>query len=84
MFRGGPDEKTAYTEAIKKFEESHEDVKVKIINTDADQYATKLSAAVSGGNVPDVFILILEVSQIMLIMASLKILQKKLKMQILI
>ncbi|MEZ2715799.1 sugar ABC transporter substrate-binding protein [Niallia circulans] len=57
MFRGGPDEKTAYTEAIKKFEESHEDVKVKIINTDADQYATKLSAAVSGGNVPDVFYL---------------------------
>lgn len=57
MFRGGPDEKTAYTEAIKKFEESHEGVSVKIINTDADQYATKLSAAVSGGNVPDVFYL---------------------------
>lgn len=57
MFRGGPDEKTAYTDAIKKFEESHEGVSVKIINTDADQYATKLSAAVSGGNVPDVFYL---------------------------
>jgi len=57
MFRGGTDEKTAYTEAIKKFEESHEGVSVKIINTDADQYATKLSAAVSGGNVPDVFYL---------------------------
>lgn len=57
MFRGGPDEKTAYTAAIKKFEDSHEGVKVKIINTDADQYATKLSAAVSGGNVPDVFYL---------------------------
>ncbi|WP_396898649.1 ABC transporter substrate-binding protein [Niallia taxi] len=57
MFRGGEDEKTAYTAAIKKFEEQHEGVKVKIINTDADQYSTKLSAAVSGGNVPDVFYL---------------------------
>ncbi|KAB7666318.1 ABC transporter substrate-binding protein [Bacillus sp. B1-b2] len=57
MFRGGPDEKTAYTEAIKKFEEAHEGVSVKIINTDADQYSTKLSAAVSGGNIPDVFYL---------------------------
>ena len=28
---------------------------VKIIATDADQYATKLQAAISGGNMPDVF-----------------------------
>lgn len=54
MFRGGEDEKKAYSAAIKKFEEA-EDVKVKIISTDADQYATKLQAAISGGNLPDVF-----------------------------
>lgn len=54
MFRGGQDEKKAYEAAIKKFEEK-EDVKVKIVVTDADQYATKLQAAISGGKVPDVF-----------------------------
>lgn len=54
MFRGGEDEKKAYAAAIEKFEED-EGVKVKIISTDADQYATKLQAAIAGGNVPDVF-----------------------------
>ncbi|MBF6625962.1 sugar ABC transporter substrate-binding protein [Aerococcaceae bacterium zg-BR9] len=54
MFRGGEDEKKAYEAAIKKFEEA-EKVSVEIIATDADQYATKLQAAISGGNVPDVF-----------------------------
>lgn len=54
MFRGGEDEKKAYEAAIKKFEEN-ENVSVEIIATDADQYATKLQAAISGGNVPDVF-----------------------------
>ncbi|MGT2666047.1 ABC transporter substrate-binding protein [Streptococcus rifensis] len=54
MFRGGEDEKKAYQAAINKFEEA-EGVKVKIIATDADQYATKLQAAISGGNTPDVF-----------------------------
>ncbi|MET3558866.1 multiple sugar transport system substrate-binding protein [Streptococcus rupicaprae] len=54
MFRGGEDEKKAYQAAISKFEES-EGIKVKIIATDADQYATKLQAAISGGNIPDVF-----------------------------
>ena len=54
MFRGGEDEKKAYSAAIAQFEKE-EDVKVKIISTDADQYATKLQAAISGGNVPDVF-----------------------------
>lgn len=54
MFRGGQDEKKAYEAAIKQFEEK-EDVKVKMIVTDADQYATKLQAAISGGNTPDVF-----------------------------
>ena len=54
MFRGGQDEKKAYEAAIKKFEEK-EDVKVKMVVTDADQYATKLQAAISGGKVPDVF-----------------------------
>ncbi|MHC5375023.1 ABC transporter substrate-binding protein [Enterococcus sp. LJL120] len=54
MFRGGEDEKKAYEAAIKQFEEA-EGVSVKIIATDADQYATKLQAAISGGNMPDVF-----------------------------
>ena len=54
MFRGGPDEKAAYEEAIARFTEET-GTKVDIIVTDADQYGTKLQAAVSGGKVPDVF-----------------------------
>lgn len=54
MFRGGEDEKKAYQATISEFEKN-EDVKVKIVATDADQYATKLQAAISGGKVPDVF-----------------------------
>ncbi|AEE45039.1 ABC transporter substrate-binding protein [Cellulomonas fimi] len=54
MFRGGPDEKAAYEAAIAKFTEDT-GTKVKVIVTDADQYATKLQAAVAGNNVPDVF-----------------------------
>lgn len=54
MFRGGPDEKAAYQEAIDRYTEDT-GVKVNMIVTDADQYATKLQAAVAGNNVPDVF-----------------------------
>ena len=54
MFRGGPDEKAAYEEAIERYTEDT-GIKVEMIVTDADQYATKLQAAVSGGKVPDVF-----------------------------
>lgn len=54
MFRGGPDERAAYEEAIARFTEDT-GVKVDVIVTDADQYGTKLQAAVSGGKVPDVF-----------------------------
>lgn len=54
MFRGGADEKTAYQAAIDKYT-ADTGVKVKMIVTDADQYATKLQAAVAGNNVPDVF-----------------------------
>ena len=54
MFRGGPDEKKAYETAIKKFT-ADTGVKVEMIVTDADQYATKLQAAVAGNKVPDVF-----------------------------
>ena len=54
MFRGGPDEKAAYEAAIAKYT-ADTGVKVKVIVTDADQYATKLQAAVAGNNVPDVF-----------------------------
>ncbi|MBD3919814.1 sugar ABC transporter substrate-binding protein [Paenibacillus sp. PR3] len=55
MFRGGPDEQKAYTAVIKKFEEDHPGVKVKIVTTTADQYATKLKASIAGHSVPDVF-----------------------------
>lgn len=55
MYRGGEDEKKAYGQAIKQFEKTHKDVKVKIIVTSADNYATKLQAAISGNKVPDVF-----------------------------
>ena len=54
MFRGGADEKTAYQAAIDKYTKDT-GVKVNVIVTDADQYATKLQAAVAGNNVPDVF-----------------------------
>jgi multiple sugar transport system substrate-binding protein len=54
MFRGGPDEKKAYEAAIEKYTEAT-GVDVEMIVTDADQYATKLQAAVAGNNVPDVF-----------------------------
>ena len=54
MFRGGDDEKAAYQAAINRFTEDT-GVKVNVIVTDADQYGTKLQAAVSGKNVPDVF-----------------------------
>jgi multiple sugar transport system substrate-binding protein len=54
MFRGGPDEKKAYETAIKKFT-ADTGVEVEMIVTDADQYATKLQAAVAGNKVPDVF-----------------------------
>lgn len=54
MFRGGADEKAAYQTAIDKFTEDT-GVKVQMTVTDADQYATKLQAAVSGNKVPDVF-----------------------------
>lgn len=55
MYRGGEDEKKAYGQAIKDFEKTHKNVKVKIIVTSADNYATKLQAAISGNKVPDVF-----------------------------
>jgi len=55
MFRGGDAEKEAYTAAIKAFEQAHEGVDVKIIMTTADEYATKLKAAITGKQVPDVF-----------------------------
>ncbi len=54
MFRGGTDEKAAYQAAIDKYTEAT-GVKVDVIVTDADQYATKLQAAVAGNAVPDVF-----------------------------
>ncbi|WP_221932997.1 ABC transporter substrate-binding protein [Tessaracoccus rhinocerotis] len=56
MFRGGEDERKAYDQAIAAFEEQT-GAKVKVIVTDADQYRTKLQAAITGGQVPDVFYL---------------------------
>jgi len=54
MFRGSDAEKAAYTDAIKQFEKDH-DVTVKIIMTTADEYSTKLKAAITGKQIPDVF-----------------------------
>ena len=54
MFRGGEDEKAAYGTAIKAFETAN-DVKVKMIVTTADDYSTKLKAAIAGKQIPDVF-----------------------------
>ncbi|WP_406248679.1 ABC transporter substrate-binding protein [Microbacterium sp. M] len=54
MFRGNDAEKEAYTAAIKQFEKDH-DAKVKIIMTTADDYSTKLKAAITGKQIPDVF-----------------------------
>ncbi len=55
MFRGGPDEQTAYKKTVEKFEADHPNVKVKVITTAPDQYMTKLKAAITGKSVPDVF-----------------------------
>lgn len=54
MYRGSEDEKAAYQEAIDRFSKDT-GVEVEVIVTDADQYSTKLQAAISGNNVPDVF-----------------------------
>jgi multiple sugar transport system substrate-binding protein len=54
MFRGGEAEEAAYTKAIEDFEAAN-DIDVKIIMTTADEYATKLKAAIAGKQVPDVF-----------------------------
>lgn len=55
MFRGGTTEEKAYKEVIKAFEEDNPGVKVNMIVTAGDQYATKLKAAITGNQVPDVF-----------------------------
>ncbi|GHD41453.1 sugar ABC transporter substrate-binding protein [Mycetocola manganoxydans] len=54
MFRGGEDEKKAYEKAIAEFEKAN-DIEVDVIVTTADQYITKLKAAIAGKKVPDVF-----------------------------
>lgn len=54
MFRGSDAEKAAYTAAIEQFEKDN-DVTVKIIMTTADEYSTKLKAAITGKQIPDVF-----------------------------
>lgn len=54
MFRGGEYDKLAYEQAIASFEEET-GASVTMIITDADQYATKLQAAIAGNKVPDVF-----------------------------
>lgn len=54
MFRGNDAEKAAYTAAIKQFEKDN-GAKVTIIMTTADDYNTKLKAAITGKKAPDVF-----------------------------
>ncbi|WP_199176368.1 ABC transporter substrate-binding protein [Actinomyces qiguomingii] len=56
MFRGGADEKAAYQIAIDNFSKAN-NCTVKVITTDPDQYSTKLQAAITGNQVPDVFYL---------------------------
>jgi multiple sugar transport system substrate-binding protein len=55
MFRGGTTEQKAFENVIKEFEKNNEGVKVKMIVTSGDQYATKLKAAITGNQIPDVF-----------------------------
>lgn len=55
MFRGGTAEEKAYQTAIDAFEKQNPGVEVEMIVTAADQYATKLKAAITGNQVPDVF-----------------------------
>lgn len=55
MFRGQPIEEEAYKKAIEQFEADNPGVKVNMTVTAADQYDTKLTAAITGNQVPDVF-----------------------------
>jgi multiple sugar transport system substrate-binding protein len=55
MFRGNPEELKAYKATVKRFEESHTDVKVNMVQTAPDQYDTKLKSAIAGRKIPDVF-----------------------------
>ncbi|WP_078434768.1 extracellular solute-binding protein [Metabacillus halosaccharovorans] len=44
-----------YEEAVKRFEENHPDVEVKMLQIPNDAYKQKLSVAMSGNKAPDVF-----------------------------
>jgi multiple sugar transport system substrate-binding protein len=55
MFRGQPKELDAYKATVKKYEESHPNVKVTVVSVAPDQYDTKLKAAIAGHKIPDVF-----------------------------
>ncbi|WP_235988923.1 ABC transporter substrate-binding protein [Aquibacillus kalidii] len=55
MFRGSTEEEAAYKKVIDQFEADHEDVEVKLNTIPADNYATKLKAAITGKKIPDVF-----------------------------
>lgn len=55
MFSGQPKEQEAFKAVVKKFEEANPDVKVNVVVTAGDQYATKLQAAIAGRKIPDVF-----------------------------
>jgi len=55
MYSGQPQEQEAYKKVVKKFEEANPNVKVNVVVTAGDQYATKLQAAIAGRKVPDVF-----------------------------
>ncbi|WP_181347861.1 extracellular solute-binding protein [Thalassobacillus sp. CUG 92003] len=45
----------ALEDAVKRFEESHDGVNVKLVRQENDPYKTKLSVAMGGGSPPDVF-----------------------------
>ncbi|MDR2896018.1 MAG: sugar ABC transporter substrate-binding protein, partial [Propionibacteriaceae bacterium] len=56
MYRGSDAEKAAYQKAIDAFT-AETGVEVEVIVTTADDYTTKLQAAITGGQAPDVFYL---------------------------
>lgn len=55
MFRGSTAEEDAYKTVIEKFEADNPDVDVQLNTIPADQYATKLKAAITGKKIPDIF-----------------------------
>lgn len=52
---GQPSEQAIFQKMFDKFQAVHKNIKVKYINVDPTQFASKLATAIAGGNAPDVF-----------------------------